>query len=136
MYIRFRKNYATFCFMYEMGMPFQLINTVFWGQSKHEKCTLDSGRTMQHFVSLWNGNAISINTVFWGQPKHEKCTLDSGRTMRHFGSCVKWECHFNSYLYNIDWHWVWYKKILHKLEKYCTSRRRVQYFSIECNIFL
>ena len=33
------------------------------------------------------------------------------------------------YLYNIDWHWVWYKKILHKLEKHCTSRRRVQYFS-------
>ena len=36
------------------------------------------------------------------------------------------------YWYNIDWHWVWYKKI----EKYCTSRRRVQYFSSECNIFL
>ena len=30
-------------------------------------------------------------------------------------------------LYNIDWHWVWYKKILHSLEKY---------FSSSCDIFL
>ena len=37
------------------------------------------------------------------------------------------------YLYNIDWHWVWYKKMLHELEKYCT--KNIARVSDSCNIF-